>query len=117
MIECRAVTAKTFSIDGNTVALTATSRDGDPVVVCAVDLRATHPELHAITVDFPMKSAANARHFVDIATEDTARRGYEKVMGVNAPFLAMMQRILATPIEQVDRAIKQADYNLNRQKR
>ncbi|EHK0699963.1 lysogeny establishment protein [Salmonella enterica] len=86
---------KAFNIDGKTVYLASGRANGAPVVVVGLRLSEDMPDLASITVEFPMKSDQGAQAFVSNATDETARRGLDKLVAEYGELISMVNNCLS----------------------
>ncbi|EKY1962302.1 lysogeny establishment protein [Cronobacter sakazakii] len=91
---------KAFNIDGKTVYLAAGRANGHPVVIVGLRLSADMPDLASITVEFPMKSDQSAHAFVTNATDETARRGLDKLVAEYGEWIGMVNNCLSRSAAQ-----------------
>ncbi|EHM5757931.1 lysogeny establishment protein [Salmonella enterica subsp. salamae serovar 16:m,t:-] len=91
---------RTFNIDGETVYLVASPANGNPVVIVGLRLSDNMPDLASITVEFPMKSLCSAEAFVSNATDETARRGLDKLKAEYGELISMVNDCLSRSTTQ-----------------
>ena len=91
---------KDFDIDGTVVRLRATSNGNNHMVTVAIRLSDTMPDLASIEVAFPMKSKQSAEAFVHKATEETARRGLNRLNTEYGPFIKAVNDCLSRRLSQ-----------------
>lgn len=91
---------RTFNIDGETVYLVASPANGNPVVIVGLRLSDNMPDLASITVEFPMKSLCSAEDFVSNATDETARRGLNKLKAEYGELISMVNDCLSRSTTQ-----------------
>ncbi|WP_277268314.1 lysogeny establishment protein [Pantoea septica] len=83
-----------FNLGIQTVWLVSAIRRGKPVVLVYMDLSEDMPDLAGVTAEYPMRSVEKANAFVVKATEETARRGLEKLLAEFGPFIGAVNASL-----------------------
>lgn len=83
-----------FNLGIQTVWLVSAIRRGKPVVLVYLDLSDDMPDLSGVTAEYPMRSVEKANSFVVLATEETARRGLEKLLAEFGPFICAVNASL-----------------------
>ncbi|HAV1601518.1 TPA: hypothetical protein JG832_002406 [Enterobacter hormaechei subsp. xiangfangensis] len=91
--------SRVFMVNNRKVTLTAGVKDGAALVVMGLPDAAGHNQLANITIEYPMKTARNAVHFVENATEDTAARGLAKYEAEVSELAERLNRALNRPYE------------------
>lgn len=100
---------KAFNIDGKTVYLAAGQANGRHVVVVGLRLSGDMPDLASITVEFPMKSQQSAHAFVSNATDETARRGLDKLVAEYGELIRMVNECLSRSAAQSELMAKRGN--------
>ncbi|MEW9209508.1 lysogeny establishment protein [Citrobacter werkmanii] len=94
------MTHKAFNIDGKTVYLATGKSHNSPAVVVGLSLSEDMPDLAGITVEFPMKSHQSVEAFIAGATEETARRGLDKLVEEFGDLIEIVNRCLSRSTAQ-----------------
>lgn len=96
----RILLSRTFEIEGFNVTLTAGVKDGRALVVFGLPRVSGFNQLSSITIEYPMKTAQHALHFVETATEEVAARGLAKYRNEVADVAEMVNQALNQPYQK-----------------
>lgn len=83
-----------FNLGIQTVWLVSTMRRQKPVVLVYLNLSEDMPDLAGITTEYEMSSSKSADAFVLKATQETARRGLDKLLAEFGPFIGAVNASL-----------------------